>query len=100
MKTHQGKITNHLVGDKIYSSNLVGDLYGGHTTMSLHSLNPNVEGKDLVFDVMLKELVNHKQDIKDGKDVTIHIEWDIKDDYSEYIACRVLSVEIKDNIEA
>jgi hypothetical protein len=54
----------------------------------------------MLYDVMLKELANHKQSIKDGKKVTVHVEWDIKDDYSEYIHCRVLKVEIEENTEA
>jgi len=97
MKTHTGMLVSHLSkdGNKIYTSYLDGTFHGGYTTMWLSSLHKGVEGKDLVYDVALKELVNYKQDLKDGKDVAIHVEWDIKDDYSEYIACRILKVVIK-----
>lgn len=97
MKTHTGKIANQLVGDKIYSSNLAGDLYGSVTTMSFHSLNKNVEGKDLVFDVMLKQLMNFKEELKLGNIVTINIEWEIDDEYTEYISCRVLGVDVTED---
>lgn len=99
MKTHTGMISNYLVGDKIYSSNLGGDFYGGHTTMSIHSLNEKVEGNNLVFDAMLKQLVHFKQELVNGEMVTVHIEWDITDDYREYIACRALRVDVTENKE-
>jgi hypothetical protein len=99
MKTHTGKINSYLVGNEIYSSDLQGDFYGGFFTMHISDLTPKIKGKDMLYDVMLKELANYKQSIKDGKQVTVHVEWDIKDDYSEYIACRVLGVETSERTE-
>jgi len=101
MKTHTGKVVNYLQEEMkiIASSSLGGDFYGGYTTMRLSNLTPAVEGKDLVFDIVLKTLVGYREKLKESKVVTVHIEWDITDDYSEYIACRVLSVEVRDKLE-
>lgn len=98
MKTHTGNLVNHLVKNEIYTSDLSGNFYNGFTTMHISNLTPKVEGKDMLYDVMLKELSKYKQALKDGAEVVIDVEWDIEDDYSEYIACRVLGVKFNERV--
>lgn len=95
MKTHAGKIANVLDTERneVHSSYIDGDFYGGYYAIDFDNLTKGVEGRDMLYGEMLNELVNHRQSLQEGKQVDIVLEWDIEDDYSKYIACRVLTVE-------
>ena len=96
MKTFQGKLVSYMntSRNEVYTSNLNGDFYAGFTVLDFSNLTEDVEGKDLVYDVMLKELVKYKDQLKAGYEIEVNLEWDIKDDFSEYLACRILNVRV------
>lgn len=97
IKTHTGMVSNELVieENKLVSGGLDGS-FMVHTHMDYDNLNVDVQGKDIVYDAVLKELLKHKKELEEGKTVIIHVEWDVLADYTKYISCNVLKVETKD----
>ena len=75
-----------------------GRFYEGFTTLRFSDLHEGVEGKDLLYDVMLKELVNHKQALLDGKQVNIHLEWELTQDRMDYASAKFIKTEIVESV--
>lgn len=96
MKTFDGVIENVWEKDRdtVSSSDMQGGFDGGFTTLPMARLTDSVEGKDMVYDVMLKELVKYRKELQEEKKVRVYVEWDITDDFKRYIACRVKKVEV------
>lgn len=93
IKTHTGMVANKLEDNTLVTGGLDGS-FMTFTHMDYGNLTVDVEGKDIVYDAVLKALLKHKQDLEEGKTVTVHVEWDVLADYTKYISCNVLKVDI------
>ena len=98
MKTSIWELVNYYdaLREEIHSSEMDGIYYSGYTTLPIDHLLPNVYGKDLFYDVTLKELFKYKELLLEGKVVAIQVELDVEDDSSKFIACRILKVEVRE----
>ncbi len=70
-----------------------GNWFNGYTTMRFENLHEGVEGRDLLLDVVLKELVNHKQALLDGKQVNVYLDWELTQDGMEYKNAKLVKTE-------
>ena len=73
-----------------------GRFYEGYTTIRFEHLHEGVEGKDLVLDVVLKELIKeeNKQALLDGKQVNVYVEWVLTKDHMDYESATYIKTEI------
>lgn len=94
MTKYNGFLANTVSGEKKIATAREGKFFNGYTTMNLYDLNEGVEGKDALLDANLKELVKHKESLKSGKRVDIHLEWELSEDKSKYLNVHVLKVEV------
>ena len=81
-------------GTEEIATALNGQFHNGYTVMKLWDLDESVEGSDMVLDVVLKELVNHKQSLKDGKVVNVYVEWTLSNDRTKYTSCNFIKTEV------
>ena len=70
-----------------------GNWFNGYTSMRFDNLHEGVEGRDLLIDAVLKELVNHKQALLDGKQVNVYLEWELTQDGMQYTNVKHVKTE-------
>ena len=70
-----------------------GKFYNGYTVMYMSDLIKGVEGRDKLMDANLNALLKHKNSLKSGKQVNVHLEWQLTDDEMEYKNVSVVRVE-------
>lgn len=97
MKTSNWELITYYdaLREEFHCSEMDGMYYSGYTTLPIDHLLPNVCGKDLFYDVTLKELFKYKEVVLEGKIVAIEVEVDIEDDSSNIIACRIMKVKVR-----
>lgn len=90
MKLIKGKLVNHLNGE-IYTSHFTGEVHDQYYSMEVVNLHENVTDIDLMYYIALTELKKHRQELIDGKEITMHLEW-----YNENNCCRVSKAEFNE----
>lgn len=93
-------MTKGFLGNQVAGKNLKtaigGKFYEGFTTMYISDLNEKVEGNDLLLDVNLKALLPYKEELKAGKRVDVHLEWELTEDHMDYKTVELLEVKVND----
>lgn len=97
--TYEGFYANELFHNSTHNVDeiataLNGQFHNGYTAMRLWSLNESVEGSNIVLDVVLKELVKHKNELLKGKQVNVYVNWTLSEDRREYTSCNFIKTEI------
>lgn len=85
--------TNHR-GQEEVGTAMNGNYHHGYTVMLYSNLSGKVEGSNLVLDVVLKELLKHKEALEDGKRVNVYVNWTLSEDRTEYTSCNFIKTEI------
>lgn len=70
-----------------------GEFYNGYTEMRMTSLVEGVEGANLVLDIVMKELVKHKEALREGRQVNVYVNWTLSEDRTEYTSCNLIKTE-------
>lgn len=99
--TYQGFYANELFVSKDIekiATAMNGKFFNGFTEMRMMSLVEGVEGSNLVLDVVLKELVNHKEALREGKQVNVYVNWTLSEDRSEYTSCNFIKTEYGEKV--
>lgn len=91
---HVGFVGNTLYSDKVATA-IGGKFDDGYTTMRFDHLDEDVVGKDLLLDANLKALIGYKEELKAGKQVNVHLEWELTDDRRNYKYAKLLKVEVE-----
>lgn len=98
-KTFKGFLANRIGNKSEMWTAREGKFFEGFTVMDISDLHSKVEGNDLLLHENLHALIKHKSDLKDGKRVNVHLEWELTEDRTEYQNVKVLKVEVLDALD-
>jgi hypothetical protein len=98
-KTYKGYLANEIVSGTKIATAREGEFFNGYTVMHMVDLNENVEGSTPLLHENLQTLVKYKNELKEGKRVNVHLEWELTEDGYDYTNVKVLRVDVEEQVE-
>lgn len=86
---------NKLVGGTVVYTAYEGEFNLGFREMEFRNLRPDIEGIHDVLTVVLRELYSYRQELKDGKQIDVYVDWDYNEETDEYSNIELKKVAVK-----
>ncbi|MCR4362141.1 hypothetical protein NUG13_12450 [Bacillus subtilis] len=98
-KTFTGFMANELHTNDELATAFNGGFYNGYTTMDFNNLDKEVKGANALLHENLQALLKHENDLKEGKQVNVYMEWQLTKDKQSYNNVKVVRTEVTEREE-
>lgn len=93
---YEGRVSTYLTEGRDLEIAMNANFNAGRAWVEFKDLNETIEGRDELYTVVLRELVNHKEALENGKRVDVHCRWEASKGSGSYESVEFLKTEISE----